>query len=56
MRAIGMGIFFSVYYGATMLGPVVAGAWAKWSDNTAATFDFWAVALVARPLLLWLFN
>jgi hypothetical protein len=55
-RAIGMGIFHTVHYGAMMLGPVVAGAGAKWAGSAAAAFDFGGVALLACPVLLWLFN
>jgi MFS family permease len=55
-RAIGMGIFFTVYYVAMVLGPVIGGACAKWAGRTAAAFDFAAVVLIATPLLLWVFN
>ena len=55
-RAIGMGIFFTVYYAAMMLGPVIGGAIAKWTGSAAAAFDFGAVALLACPVLLWGFN
>jgi MFS family permease len=55
-RAIGMGLFYTLYYGAMMLGPVVGGACAKWTGSAGAAFDFGAVVLVACPLLLWLFN
>ena len=55
-RAIGMGIFFTIYYIAMMLGPVIGGACAKWTGSAAAAFDFGVVALLACPLLLWMFN
>jgi MFS family permease len=55
-RAIGMGIFFTIYYIAMMLGPVIGGACAKWTGSTAAAFDFGVVALLACPPLLWVFN
>jgi MFS family permease len=55
-RAIGMGIFYTLYYGTMMLGPVVAGACAKWTGSAAAAFDFGAAALLACPLLLLAFN
>jgi len=51
--AIGMGAFYSVYYAAMMLGPVVGGAFAKWSGSAAAAFDFGAAVLLACPVLLW---
>jgi MFS family permease len=52
-RAIGMGIFYTVYYAVMMLGPVIGGACAKWYGTAAAAFDFGAVtALLCLPLLL----
>jgi hypothetical protein len=35
-RAIGMGIFYTLYYLTMMLGPVAAGACAKLSGNAGA--------------------
>jgi MFS family permease len=55
-RAIGMGIFYTVYYAAMMLGPVIAGACAKWSGSAGTAFDFGAAMILACPLLLWGFN
>ena len=55
-RAIGMGLFFTVYYAAMMLGPVVGGACAKWAGSAAAAFDFGAAMILACPLILWAFN
>ncbi len=55
-RAIGMGLFFTMFYGAMMLGPIVAGALSKWSGNTAAAFDFGAAAILLCTMLLWVFN
>ena len=55
-RAIGMGIFYTLYYGTMMLGPVVGGALAKWTGSAAAALDFGAALLVACPALLWVFN
>ncbi len=52
-RAIGMGIFYTVYYAVMMLGPVVGGACAKWYGTAGAAFDFGAfAALLCLPLLL----
>ncbi len=52
-RAIGMGIFYTVYYAVMMLGPVLGGAFAKWSGTAGAAFDFGAfAALLCLPLLL----
>lgn len=55
-RAIGMGLFYTVYYAAMMLGPVIGGALAKWTGSAAAAFDFGAAVILACPLILWGFN
>ena len=55
-RAIGMGVFYTLYYGAMMLGPAIAGAAAKWTGSAGVALDFGAAALVVCPLLLLGFN
>ena len=55
-RAIGMGLFFTMFYGAMMLGPVIGGSLAKWSGTAATAFDFGAAILLVCPPLLWVFN
>jgi MFS family permease len=55
-RAIGMGLFFTVYYAAMMLGPAVGGACAKWTGNAGAALDFGAAMILACPVILWAFN
>jgi MFS family permease len=55
-RAIGMGIFYTLYYVTMMLGPVVGGASAKWTGSAAAAFDFGAAVLLVCPVLFWVFN
>ena len=55
-RAIGMGVFYIVYYAAMMLGPVIGGNLAKWTGSAAAAFDFGAAMVLACPLLVWAFN
>ena len=55
-RAIGMGLFFTVYYACMMLGPVIGGACAKWAGNTGAALDFGAAMILLCPLLLWGFE
>jgi MFS family permease len=55
-RAIGMGIFFTIFYGAMMLGPVIGGACAKWAGSAAAAFDFGAATVLLCPLILWGFK
>ena len=48
-RALGMGLFYTIYYAAMMVGPMIAGAAAKWTGSAAAAFDCGAVALVVCP-------
>ena len=55
-RAIGMGIFFTVFFAVMMLGPAIAGAIAKWTGSAAAALDFGTAALLACPVLLWGYN
>lgn len=55
-RAVGMGIFYTVYYAAMMLGPVIGGACAKWTGSAGAALDFGAVTVLACPIMLWGFN
>jgi MFS family permease len=55
-RAIGTGIFFVLYYATMMLAPVIAGAGAKWTGQTAFAFDFGTAVLLICPLLLWAFD
>jgi MFS family permease len=55
-RALGMGLFYTIYYLPMIVGPMIAGAASKWSGSAAAAFDFGAVMLVVCPVLLWVFN
>jgi MFS family permease len=55
-RAIGMGLFFTIFYGCMVLGPVVGGACATWAGTAAAAFDFGAAMILLCPLILWAFN
>jgi MFS family permease len=55
-RAIGMGIFYTLYYATMMLGPVVAGAVAKSTGQAASAFDLGTAVVLACPILLWIFN
>jgi hypothetical protein len=51
-----MGVFYTLYYGGMMLGPVIAGAAANWSGSAGAALDFGAAVLIACPPLLLAFN
>jgi MFS family permease len=55
-RALGMGLFYTMYYAPMVVGPMIAGAAAKSTGSAAAAFDVGAVALVMCPPLLWVFN
>jgi MFS family permease len=55
-RAIGMGLFFTVYYAGMMLGPAIAGACAKWAGSAGAALDFGAAMILACPIIFWGFN
>jgi MFS family permease len=55
-RAIGMGLFYTVYYVTMMLGPAVGGACAKWAGSAAAAFDFGAAMILMCPVILSAFN
>ncbi|MFT4120122.1 MFS transporter [Bradyrhizobium sp.] len=55
-RAIGMGAFYTIFYGAMMLGPAVAGRLAKSAGSAAAALDVGALAVLACLPLMWLFE
>ncbi|MCS3729793.1 MFS transporter [Bradyrhizobium betae] len=54
-RAIGMGVFYTLFYAAMMLGPAVAGRLAKSAGTAAAALDLGALTVLACPPLMWLF-
>jgi predicted MFS family arabinose efflux permease len=55
-RAIGMGVFYTVFYGAMTLGPAIAGRLAKSAGTAAAALDLGALAMLACLPLMWLFE
>jgi MFS family permease len=55
-RAMGMGIFFTVYYAGIVIGTSVAGSIARWAGTARATFEFGAVLIALCPLLLLAFR
>jgi MFS family permease len=55
-RAIGMGVFYTLFYAAMMLGPAVAGRLAKSAGTAAIALDLGALAVLACPPLMWLFE
>ncbi|MBR0708394.1 MFS transporter [Bradyrhizobium liaoningense] len=55
-RAVGMGVFYTLFYAAMMLGPALAGRLAKSAGTAAVALDLGAVAVLACPPLMWLFE
>ncbi|MET4804262.1 MFS transporter [Bradyrhizobium sp. LB11.1] len=55
-RAIGMGVFYTLFYSAMMLGPAVAGRLAKSAGTAAVALDLGALTVLACPPLMWLFE
>jgi MFS family permease len=51
-RAIGMGIFYTIYYGGLLLGSSIAGEIADQWGSSSAAFDFAAILVALCPLLL----
>jgi MFS family permease len=56
MRALGMGVFFSISYLGLVLGPTLGGRYATWAGNAAAAFDLGAAVIVICPVVLWIFH
>lgn len=55
-RAIGMGVFYTVFYAAMMLGPAAAGRLAKSAGSAGVALDLGALTVLACPPLMWLFE
>ena len=55
-RAIGMGVFYTLFYAAMMLGPAVAGRLAKSAGSAAVALDLGALTVLACPPLMWVFE
>jgi predicted MFS family arabinose efflux permease len=55
MRAVGMGLFYTIFYLGMMLGPMLGGSYASWAGTGGAAFDFGAAMLLICPILLWAF-
>jgi MFS family permease len=56
MRPIGMGIFYTVFYAGMLAGPAIGGKLSTSFGSASAALDFGAVALLACPVVLWLFR
>jgi predicted MFS family arabinose efflux permease len=51
-RALGMGVFFTVFYFFSFTGPALGGWLAELTGDVGITFEFGAVSLVASTALL----
>jgi predicted MFS family arabinose efflux permease len=56
MRPIGMGLFYTVFYAGMLAGPAIGGKLSTSFRSASAALDFGAVALLACPIVLWLFR
>jgi len=55
-RAVGMGIFFTMFYLSVVLGPLIGGHLAEVLGSTSVTFDMGAGLLIVCCVALWLFE
>jgi MFS family permease len=55
-RAVGMGLFFTVFYTAMVVGPALGGLVASRAGTAGAAFDLGAAMLLACLPLVWLFR
>ncbi|OPY98560.1 arabinose ABC transporter permease [Bradyrhizobium sacchari] len=55
-RSIGMGIFYTVFYAGMLAGPAIGGKLSTSFGSASAALDFGALALLACPVVLWLFS
>ena len=55
-RALGMGIFFTMFYGFVVAAPLIAGALVERTGWDGAAIDFGALMLVAAIAMLALFE
>jgi MFS family permease len=55
-RAIGMGVFFTLFYLIAVLGPVIGGYAATLAGTAGITFDLGCLMLIACCPALWLFE
>jgi len=51
-RAVGMGIFFTLLYIGTSLGPMIAGWLAELTGDISTTYQFAAALLITSVLVL----
>lgn len=55
-RALGMGLFYTVYYATMLVAPWLGGKLALWAGSAGAALGLGSAALLACPILLWGFE
>ncbi|WP_320218178.1 CynX/NimT family MFS transporter [Mesorhizobium captivum] len=55
-RALGMGLFYTVYYATMLVAPWLGGKFALWAGSAGAALGLGSAALLACPILLWEFE
>jgi len=55
-RAVGMGIFYTLFYLCVVLGPWIGGYAASVVGNSRVTFDLGATMLLACCVAFWFFQ
>ena len=55
-RALGMGLFYTVYYATMLIAPWLGGKLALWAGSAGAALGLGSAALLACPILLWGFE
>ncbi|RVA27406.1 MFS transporter, partial [Mesorhizobium sp. M7A.F.Ca.US.001.01.1.1] len=55
-RAIGMGIFYTVFYAGSPVGSAIGGKLSASIGSASAALDFGAVVLLVCPAILWFFR
>jgi predicted MFS family arabinose efflux permease len=51
-RALGMGLFYTVFNVGMLIGPLLGGGYASWTGGAAGAFDFGAIVLALCPVAL----
>ncbi|CDX16310.1 Arabinose efflux permease family protein [Mesorhizobium sp. ORS 3324] len=55
-RALGMGLFYTLYYATMLVAPWLGGKLALWAGSAGAALGLGSAALLACPILLWEFE
>lgn len=54
-RAVGMGVFYTAYYAAMIIGPAIGGAIAKFAGNASTALNFGAAMFLLCLPILWFY-